>query len=85
VSFKTCHGAQSTGSRHRPRHLRCDYAPPIFWLPYQLNFKSIDKIAHGKLMRVTPPKDNIAYVSSAENLSEIARIDIEVAFDYAMR
>jgi hypothetical protein len=52
-------------------------------VPYQLNFKSIDKIAHGKLTLEASPKDNIAYVSSAENLSEIAHSDIEVAFNYA--
>jgi hypothetical protein len=48
-----------------------------------VNFKSIDKIAHGKLTLETSPKDNIAYVTSAANLSEIAHIDIEVAFNYA--
>jgi carbonic anhydrase len=66
----------SIGSQHRRCHPRCDQALPIFsdafLMPLLVKPKSIYKIAHGKLALETSPRDNIAYVSSAANLFEIA-------------
>jgi hypothetical protein len=51
-------------------------------MPRQFNLKSIDKRADGKLMLGTSPKET-SFAWAAQQITEIARIDDEVAFDSA--